>query len=372
MVMPSFDSVELPSLENQVADAAQGAKNAAMPAGSLAVGIDRRENLPYDEFIASYVKKNRPVILKNAFPEWKAMQRWTPEYLKQKVGHRTVVVDGKDITLAAHLDNCLASTFENPSAYMREQVIRHVAPELAEDLMPFCQYALPNWLRGFYPIFPIVDGLLNRAGEVELFIGGQGSRLLRRKSDMPGGGAEYGGTGGQALAGFADLHYDPTALPVMLFQIYGRKEWLVFDPADTPYLYAHGRLSEIQSPDAPDLNRYPEFAKATPIRFIQEPGEAAYIPAFWWHATRMLSLSIAVSSTFAHGHHWDAMIEDVVENFSQGSPSRTLLIRWYLRAAGEVKERLGSSVGAHPFEEQALRKALGPFRRKARALLKRS
>src|SRR5216110_561808 len=99
MAIPSFESVESPSLEVQAADAARGVKNASIPTGSLAVGIDRRENLSYDEFIETYVKRNLPVIIKNAFPEWEAMRKWTPGYLKEKVGHRTVVVDGKDIAL---------------------------------------------------------------------------------------------------------------------------------------------------------------------------------------------------------------------------------------------------------------------------------
>lgn len=340
----------------------------SMESSGATIGIDRRENLPYDEFVESYVKKHRPVILKNAFPHWKALGKWTPDYLKEKVGFRTVMVDGQEVPLADHLDRCVASTFENPSAYMREQVLRRVTPELCEDVSPFCEYALPNWLRGVYPF---VDGLLNRAGEVELFIGGAGSRLLRRRSETAEGIDDYGGTGGEVVAGFADLHYDPTALPVMLFQIYGRKEWVVFSPEDTPYLYANGRLATVQNPDNPDLARFPLFAKTTPIRFIQEPGEAAYVPAFWWHATRMLSVSIALSSTFAHEPHWEAMVDDVVQNFCGDSAARATILRTYLHAAARMKKLRGRSVGNQPFEEATIRKVLGPVKRKARALLKR-
>ena len=357
-----------PTTSEVAVDAARGAQAATVPTGTMAVGIDRREDLPYEEFIESYVKQHRPVILKNAFPQWNAMKTWTPEYLRQKVGHRRVLVDGQSVLLADHIDRCLASTFQNPASYMREQVIRYVLPELAEDLMPFCQYALPNWLRGVYPF---VDGLLNRAGEVELFIGGAGSRLLRRRSETAEGIDDYGGTGGTVVAGFADLHYDPTALPVMLCQIYGRKEWVVFSPDDTPYLYANGRLSTVRNPDNPDLQRFPLFANAKPIRFIQEPGEAAYVPAFWWHATRMLSVSIAVSSTFAQAPHWESMIEDVVQNFTGGSPARATLLRTYLRAAGKVKEHGGREVGSEPFKEPTVRKVLGPVKRAARTILKR-
>jgi hypothetical protein len=330
--------------------------------------IDRRDGLPYDEFVREYAERHRPVIISNAFPQWKALHTWTPEYLKAKVGFRKVLVDGIEVSLGEHLDNCLASTPEKPSSYMREQVIRRVVPELAEDLTPFCEYALPNWLRGSYPV---VGGLLNRASEVELFIGGAGARLLRRESEMEGG-AGYAHAGSKGVSGFADLHYDPTALPVMLFQIYGEKEWVLYSPDDTPYMYAGGtRLSKVPSPDSPDLERFPLFAKATPIRFIQQPGEAVYLPAFWWHATRMRTLSIAVSSTFANKPHWNGMVDSVVGDFfPNGKPGGSFL-RSYLGAAGRVKELRGRAVGSRPFSESNLRKVLRWGKQRSRELLKR-
>jgi hypothetical protein len=279
-----------------------------------------------------------------------------------------VLIDGRKVTLAEHLDRCVASTPDNPAPYMREQIIREIAPELIEDLTPFCQYALPNWLRGTY-LNRNVDGLLNRAAEVELFIGGAGSRLLRRRSEMAGG---YGEVGGEAVAGFADLHYDPTGLPVMLFQVHGRKEWVLFAPEDSPYLYANGtRLSVVATPDNPDLGRYPLFARATPIRFVQEPGEAVYLPALWWHATRMLTVSIAVSSTFAHESHWEMMIDDIVRHHCQDRGARAIALRAYVRAVGRVKKLQGRSVGSHPFEDPVVRAVLKRVKRTAHGLLGR-
>jgi histone arginine demethylase JMJD6 len=327
-----------------------------------AAGIDRRDRLPYDDFVREYVEKQRPVIVSNAFPQWKA-HGWTPASLKARVGARPVLVDGKQVTLGDHLDRCVASTPDNPAPYMREQVIRKVAPELADDLMPFCEYALPNWLRGTYPV---VDGLLNRASEVELFIGGAGSRLLRRASEMAGA---YGEVGSQAVAGFADLHYDPTGLPVLLCQVYGRKEWVLFSPDDSPYLYANGtRLSLVANPDNPDLQRFPLFARAKPIRFVQEPGEAVYLPAFWWHATRMLTVSIAVSSTFAHGPHWETMIEDVLRHHAAEGGGRAAIVGGYLRAAARLKKLGGRAVGSRPFEEHPARAFLRKAKSAARSL----
>src|SRR4029077_5077071 len=109
-------------------------------------------------------------------------------------------------------------------------------------------------------------------------------------------------------------------------------------PEDSECLYANGtRLSPVRNLENPDLERFPLFAKATPIRFVQEPGEAVYLPALWWHATRMLTLSIAVSSTFAHGPHWETMIDDVIRHHAPNGGARAAVLGTYLRAAARVK-----------------------------------
>src|SRR5262249_55702740 len=98
--------------------------------------------------------------------------------------------------------------------------------------------------------------------------------------------------------------------------------------------------------------------KAKPIRFVQQPGEAVYLPPFWWHATRMKTLSIAVSSTFASAPHWEGMIDDVIGNFFPNGKRGGTLLRSYLRGVAQVKKLQGREAGARPFEESRLRKVL--------------
>ena len=54
--------------------------------------IDKRENLSSKEFLNEYVLKNRPVVLKDACKDWKAIGKWTPEFFKEKYGTRTAPV----------------------------------------------------------------------------------------------------------------------------------------------------------------------------------------------------------------------------------------------------------------------------------------
>ena len=75
------------------------------------------------------------------------------------------------------------------------------------------------------------------------------------------------------------------------FASFGAKEWLLYPPADFPYLYMiHPRPNAL--PDfgvsmvnakSPDATRFPEFSKATPISIMQRAGDLLYVPAGWSH-----------------------------------------------------------------------------------------
>jgi hypothetical protein len=72
----------------------------------------------------------------------------------------------------------------------------------------------------------------------------------------------------------------------------GRRRFTVFPPSQTPNLYPGPFELTLSGPpvsmvrfDAPDLERYPRFREAlAQARYADlEPGDALYIPYFWWH-----------------------------------------------------------------------------------------
>lgn len=322
--------------------------------------LEVKDGLAYEDFVRDHLRPHRPVHIKNAFPQWRALGKWTPAYFRTRYGDRSVTVAGEELRLGAYLDRVEAADPAHPVPYLRELSVRSFAPELGEDLTPFVAYALPNWLRGIYPDREI-DVHLNRASEVELFIGGAGTKLERRRGeteDVPGG------LHGSLIQGYSDLHYDPTACPVLLCQVFGAKEWWVFSPEQTPYLYAEGRLAGLPDLEAVDYQRFPLAEQAVGYRFLQEPGDAVYVPPFWWHATKMRSVSIAVGTTFANGAHWDGVIEDI----TRGRPAlQARALGAALRLDGAVKARLGARLGeASHFVDPPLRSAL----RKVKGALK--
>lgn len=94
----------------------------------------------------------------------------------------------------------------------------------------------------------------------------------------------------------------------LLMQISGEKHLTLFDPHHNENLYeAHipeailsfspstGKFlrntllestSMVMSPvdiQEPDLERFPNFAKARRVHCVLRPGDVLFMPAFWWH-----------------------------------------------------------------------------------------
>lgn len=54
--------------------------------------LDKCENLSRKEFFNEYAMKNRPVVLKDACKDWKAIGKCTPQFFKENYGTRIVPV----------------------------------------------------------------------------------------------------------------------------------------------------------------------------------------------------------------------------------------------------------------------------------------
>jgi jumonji domain-containing protein 7 len=94
------------------------------------------------------------------------------------------------------------------------------------------------------------------------------------------------------------LHYDNSHN--LFAQLQGEKHFTIFSPDDTEYLYAYppdvamAHLSNVDV-DQPDLEKYPEYTKASALRFVVKPGDLLYLPAFWWHHVRSTGIAISVN-----------------------------------------------------------------------------
>jgi histone arginine demethylase JMJD6 len=283
--------------------------------------IEYRTDISYEEFAAKYLYPNKPVILRGALSNWKALGLWTPEFFKTHFGDLTFTINvaeygqasydrnrSSEFTMSEFIDRVLASTEDRPAPYFRNKVLHDLFPSLKEDIQPLPDFLLPNWLPDKYLVKP-VGKILNRGAEIEIYIGG---------------------TGGA----FPVLHYDGAGTHAFLMQIYGRKRYIVYPPEQEEYLYPSPEKPNLSliDIDKPDLEQFPLFAKAVPMAFELEPGELLFVPSHWWHTAKILTPSITLSANVLNASNWHELIKYVA--IRKRSPITSLVSRVYLSAAG--------------------------------------
>ncbi len=291
--------------------------------------IERRESISHEEWVTQFLIPRIPVIFTKALDSWPARQKWTPEFFKERYGSMPLTVEGQNHTLGGFLptrkdggsltmgefiDQVLTSSDQNPSPYLRNVWLEKFLPELDADLQPAPPYFSPNWLEGPFtqPLYPRLH-----AGHPELYIGGRGGK-------------------------FPVLHFDSWHIYVFLCQLYGSKEYTVFAPDQTPFLYPqdyHVSSISVDEIEDVDLKRYPLFAKATPIRFQLNPGEMLFVPPGWWHMAKILSPSISISVTRVNSSNWSQFAAEL----RQCSPFYLKPFVWsYLTAFRAFRAMYGS------------------------------
>jgi histone arginine demethylase JMJD6 len=255
--------------------------------------IDKRERLSRKDFLHEYVLKNKPVVISDATREWRALSKWNPLFFKDNYGDRKVPVFERkrsvtvkdSVRLGDYIEEITSSNFQNRAKYLFSLKIPKEFPELLKDLEPRPSYWDPNWLDSKY-LLPGLPGFkLRNITGLEMNMGGTGSP-------------------------FPFLHYDDLWTQTFVTQVHGRKAWILFEPEQTPFMYASDsseNISDIPMDADVDLERFPLFAKAKPLRFILEEGEMLYGAPGWWHTTRALTPSIAVVLSTANGPIWSSV-----------------------------------------------------------------
>ena len=255
--------------------------------------VEKVANLSYKEFVSRYLNPLQPVVITDAIQDWKALSTWTPEFFKKTCGSKEVNVDAQRYQMRDFIDLVLASTEKKPCSYLKDTDIPELFPELLPDIEPNLLYAQYNWLVSPMLYMPEGDPVKQRNAFLELLIAGQGTR-------------------------FPILHFDYWHLHAFIMQIYGEKEFTLFSPDQTRYLYPVDEVSNrsfVPDIHRPDLERFPLLAKATPIKVILKPGETIFVPSGWWHTTRMLTPSIAVTMNHLTNSNWNAFRQDLTRDY---------------------------------------------------------
>lgn len=272
-------------------------------------GIDRKrwDCLDRRAYIREYLNSLKPVIVLGAIDHWPARVKWTPTFFKARYGSLEVVVDGNTWKLGELIDRILGSTPEDPAPYLRNQNMADWPLELWADISPMPECTRPNYLE---------------------------SRLLLTSRRSPVVEAYIGGAG----AAFPIVHYDNFHSHAFLMQLYGTKEYLVFPPDQSRFLYPGTGLKANNSgiPDIEnvDLSRFPLYAQAEGKRFELHPGETLFVPGGWWHTARILSTSITASINGVSAANWSDLRREYCAHLAGSSRLKDALKPAYLSVVG--------------------------------------
>jgi histone arginine demethylase JMJD6 len=271
--------------------------------------IDRVNNISVDEFRKKYSAQNLPVVISGCVEHWPARKKWNLDYFAKQFPGKELLFSDKQWNLASFIEELRKDV--RPTPYLNQVKLDEQFQELYEDVGDL-QYTKGNLLNS--PLLP--KGMRILRGIKALFIGSAGS-------------------------GFGKLHWDSTYLHVYISQLHGDKDFLLYSPSDTPHLYPNPENpndSLIKDINNFDASAYPDLQKASPIRLTVHEGETIFIPAGWWHATKMNGVSISIAESALDKSNWQRRYKDYLIEYRHKKASfvKRAMLSLYMRIVGIV------------------------------------
>jgi hypothetical protein len=231
--------------------------------------VDRRSGLSRKEFLHEYLRPGRPVIFTDMTRDWPAINKWTPDFFKEKYGNLPVSVYSSNYSKPGpgYMSSDRQMSFgdfisatEKGHTDLRLFLfdIFKPAPELRNDFL------FPTVMRGFIKRFPF------------MFFGGEGAEVT--------------------------MHYDIDCANVFLTQFIGHKRIILFPPSESPKIYHHPfTVKSLIDPEAPNYDRFPALKNVKGYETILGHGETIFMPSRYWHYMHYLDFSFGLALRSHHG-----------------------------------------------------------------------
>ncbi|MEN3746767.1 DUF6065 family protein [Sphingomonas sp. HF-S3] len=239
---------------------------------ALADGADRIEEtgrLTGDEFLQRFYAPSRPVVMRGAILDWPAIDRWTSQYLKDRIGAAEIELQG---------GRNGATDFElYKDNHKRTMAFDRFIDQIHDTASGNDLYITAYNSAANREAVAVLDSDL---GTIESILTGQPGML-------------WIGPGGT----FTPLHFDLTNN--LLAQVVGTKHLVLLPPSETCKL-AHNRhvFSDVHDITDPSfLALYPQAESARQFEVTLNPGDLLYIPVGWWHQVVAEDFSVMLTYT---------------------------------------------------------------------------
>ena len=240
-------------------------------AADATTSIDTVETITADEFFHRYIKRNRPLVMTRMMDTWPAKDKWTFRVLQPvESGGRSP--SGRTATSCSRTRSTTKPVFRD--------FLEKLLAEPDGDA---------GGRRPYLSVFKIFAAFSAASATTSDF-----TILNRHKRKHTVSGWIGPGRHGDRLPHrLGRQHPGP--------RCGGRKRLLLVAPDETRFMYRSRKfdqgttLSQVDA-DHVDLERFPLYARATPIEVVLHPGQMLFIPRGWWHHVRSLDKSISVSN----------------------------------------------------------------------------
>jgi len=253
--------------------------------------IPRLERVSVQEFARDHLSgEGTPAIVTDAMCSWEA-QDWSFELFRRKYGSKIIQVSSalgdntksRWIRLDEYIDY-----IEEPQASPLSQMTSPDRPFYAYAYKPFSKnaelrnaFSTPYFLEDWYQF--LEEPLLSILNPGWLLLGGKHT--------------------------VSQLHQDFFSTHTWFAQVKGVKDFVLFPPSDSPFLYG-GAVN----PLAADLARHPLFERATAYRCQVGAGDVLCLPADWWHHVVAVEESITLSFEFVNGTNFNRFLSALLRN----------------------------------------------------------
>ncbi|XP_031632331.1 bifunctional peptidase and (3S)-lysyl hydroxylase Jmjd7 [Contarinia nasturtii] len=258
------------------------------------------------EFTRDYVAKNRPVVIRGACSKWEACNKWNSDYLRNISGNKFVSVAATPNGLA---DGIATKMPENKEYFVLPEERRMKMSEFLDklsvsddDQILYIQKQNSNLSEDFPELMSDIDvNTLKFAYEA-----------FNKNPDA----INFWMGDSRSIT---SLHKDP--YENIYCVISGYKDFILISPTDYPFIkrskYPLGiyktENGKIQidpvttgekiewcsiDPLNPNLEKFPEFKKASPITVRVNEGDILYLPSLWYHHVQQSHKCIAINFWF--------------------------------------------------------------------------
>src|SRR5690606_20867489 len=227
--------------------------------------IPRLETISKEDFVANYVKPQKPVVVTNITKEWPAYKSWHFDYIRAVAEDKTVpLFDDRPVS---HEDG-----FNEPHAKMQ-----------MGDYIDLLDQKPTNYRIFLYNLMKEVPSLQKDFNWPEL-----GIKLVKQLPML-----SFGGENSKVF-----MHFDIDYSNILHFHFHGKKRCIIYPPNQTPYLYKvpHSLICrEDIDFDHLDFEKFHALKQAQGYVCELNHGEMMYMPEGYWHYMKYLTPSFSMS-----------------------------------------------------------------------------